>query len=341
MIRYLGVAAALKFFSFSPLTKWAYRQLGNTLGQSIRMRRGLTKSYLLNAKETLELIENHHAIETGDKLLEIGTGWAHWEATVIRLFYDVEITLFDTCDNRQLHAYKRYFKLFAEIIDKELALDATRSDRVHRLLQVITKADSFDEIYTAFGFRYVLDSNGTLQDFPGEAFSAIFSYNVFEHINKAILPEFIRDLHRLLKPGGYSIQSINIGDHLAYYDASVSLKNYLRYSDNLWRRFFENDVQYINRVQRPEWLQLFHDAGLELVQEISVSTDIDSIKVHQTYEHLAKSDLECFNLVLVHRKPENREATEIRSQQDRKPLENSRTEPLPRSHGFYGVAYPS
>jgi SAM-dependent methyltransferase len=302
MIRYLGVAAALKFFSISPQTKRAYRQLGNTLGQRIRVARGLHSWHLLNAKETLELIERHHAIRSGDRLLEIGTGWAHWEATVIRLFYDVEITLFDTWDNRQLEAYKRYFGLFEKVIDKELALDAARSARAHKLLQVIAKAHSFDEIYRAFGFRYVVDPNGTLKQFQGEAFSVIFSLNVFEHIHRAILPEFIQDLHRLLKPGGYSIQSINLGDHLAYYDATVSQKNYLRYSDKVWRRFFENDVQYINRVQRPEWLELFRKAGLELVEEIAVSTDIDSIKVHQTYENLEESDLQCFNLVLIHKR---------------------------------------
>jgi hypothetical protein len=105
-----------------------------------------------------------------------------------------------------------------------------------------------------------------------------------------------------LKPGGYSIQSINLDDHLALYDANVCPKNYLRYSDKVWTRFFENGVQYINRIQRPGWLQLFRKAGLELAEEIAVPTDIDSIKVHKTYEHLEESDLKCFNLVLIHKK---------------------------------------
>jgi hypothetical protein len=53
MIRYLAVTAALKLFSISPHTKRAYRQLGNTLGQRIRVARGLHKFHLLNAKEIL------------------------------------------------------------------------------------------------------------------------------------------------------------------------------------------------------------------------------------------------------------------------------------------------
>ena len=41
---------------------------------------------------------------------------------------------------------------------------------------------------------------------------------------------------------------------LYHYDTSVSAKNYLRYSDAVWKRWFENRVQYFNRVQRREWL---------------------------------------------------------------------------------------
>lgn len=302
MIRYVGAAATLKFFSISPETKWAYRQFGNIFGQRIRLKHGLEKWRLPAAKKSLDIIEKHHIVRDGDRLLEIGTGWVHWEATVIRLFYDVEITLFDTWDNRQLEAYKRYFRMFGETMDRELALEAGRSKRAHRLLEIIANANSFEEIYKAFGFRYVLDSNGTLKQFQDESFSVIFSICVFEHLHKAILPEFIRDIHRLLKPGGYSIHGIDISDHLIYYDPRVSRKEYLRYSDKVWRRFFENDVQYFNRVQRPEWLELFRKAGLELVEEIPDLIDIESIKINKDYEHLEKSDLRCEGLRLIHKK---------------------------------------
>jgi len=303
MIKYLTVAAALKIFSLSPQTKWTYRQIGNTLGQRMRIKHGLDRPHLNRAKEILELLESHYAIKNGDKLLEIGTGWMHWESSIIRLFYDVEITLFDRWDNRQLEAYKSYFRQLENVIDKELDLDAAGSERVHTLLQVITKANSFDEIYSMLGFRYVINPRGTLSQFQDESFSLIYSCNVLEHIDRAILPEFIQDFHRLLKPGGYSIQTIDPGDHLAYYDKNVSRKNYLRYSDRMWKRYFENDVQYFNRVQRPEWLELFHKAGFELVAEEIDCTDIGPIKAEMSYENLDKRDLECVILTTIHMRP--------------------------------------
>jgi hypothetical protein len=312
MVKYIALAAALKLFSGSPQMRWLYRQLGNTLGQRMRVRRGLDSRRLNRAKKILELCERHHVIQRSDSLLEIGTGWIHWESTIIRLFYDVEITLFDVWDNRQLGAYKRCFGQFEEVIDKELDLDAARSERAHRLLQIIAKSNSFDEIYSALGFRYVINPSGTLKQFRDGAFSVIFSYNVLEHINRVILPGFIQDFQRLLKPSGHSIQVIDLGDHLAYYDRSVSLKNYLRYSDRAWRRFFQNDVQYFNRVQRPEWLNLFRNTGLELEEEETQSVDTDSIRIDKNYENLNRKDLQCLVLTTIHKKPETAAAAKNR-----------------------------
>jgi cyclopropane fatty-acyl-phospholipid synthase-like methyltransferase len=305
MIAYLAAATALKFFSISPITKRAYRELGNAIGQRARLKRGLATWRLGSAAEILEIIERRRVIEAGDKLLEIGTGWVHWEATIIRLFYDVEITLFDIWDNRQLEAYKRFFSLFEEVMDKELGLDSVRSGRAHKLLQIIARANSFDDIYSALGFRYVIDPNGSLRQFEDESFSAIISCAVFEHIQRALLPEVIKNIHRLLQPGGYSIHGIDLGDHLSYYDPSASYKNYLRYSDNVWRYFFQNDVQYFNRVQRPEWLELFSKAGFDLVDEIAASTDIGSMKIATNYENLERSDLQCSGLKLIHKRPDS------------------------------------
>lgn len=305
MIKYVITAAELKLFSTSPQTKQIYRLLGNTLGQRRRIRHGLDEQYMERARWILKLCEKHHAVQNGDRLLEIGTGWLHWESTIIRLFYDVEITLFDVWDNRQFGAYQRCLKQLEEIIDRELEMDPTQHDRIHGLLRAISKASSFDEVYNLLGFQYVINPSGTLKQFQDESFALIFSCNVLEHVDRDILPEFVQDFYRLLKPGGYSIHQIDLGDHLSYYAPNVSLKNYLRYSDGAWRRYFENDVQYFNRVQRPEWLNFYCQAGFETEEEESIYSDISSIKVDKGYEKLGSQDLQCVTLRAVHQRPHN------------------------------------
>jgi hypothetical protein len=305
LIKYIATAAALKLFSATPQTRQIYRLLGNTLGQKRRIQHGLDRQYVNRVRKILEMCEKYQAIQESGRLLEVGTGWVHWESTIIRLFYDVEIILFDVWDNRHFGAYKRYLEQLEQIIDQELKLDFGQSERVHTLLQAISRANSFDEIYVLLGFKYVINSNGTLEPFQDESFDAIISWNVLEHVDRVILPAFIQDFHRLLKPGGYSIQKIDPGDHLAYYDSGVCRKNYLRYSEKVWRLYFENKVQYFNRVQRPDWLDLFQKAGFELVEEEPQFTDVSTIEVDKSYGNLSRQDLECMGLVVVHRKPQN------------------------------------
>jgi hypothetical protein len=67
-------------------------------------------------------------------------------------------------------------------------------------------------------------------------------------------------------------------------------------------------VQYINRLQRGEWKQLFASAGFELVEEDSRQVDISLLKLAPQYTHMDRRDLECTVLRLAFRKSERTSA---------------------------------
>lgn len=98
------------------------------------------------------------------------------------------------------------------------------------------------------------------------------------------------------------MHEINIADHLYNYDRSVSPKQYLTYSESQWRLWCENGVQYINRIQRSDWLRLFHQAGFSLVEESGFFADLNSLRIHPRYQSLSRKDIDCTNLDLVVRK---------------------------------------
>lgn len=302
MIKYVAVAAALKAFSVCPQTKALYRAIGNTVGSGRRTSRGLPKSHIRRAHRLLDLMEKHNAIHDSARLLEVGTGWIHWESVFLRLFYDVDVTLYDVWDNRQLDPLKRYFAELERLIDEEMAIDPGQHKRVHSLLRSVSSVDSFSDLYSLLGFDYVLDMSGTLDPLPDQTFDVVFSCNVLEHVRAEILPECLQSFSRVLLPGGYSVHTIDMGDHLSYYDPGVSAKNYLSYSDRVWKHLFENEVQYFNRVQRPEWLSLFRNAEFELMQEDSAFTGLGTIAIANRYEHMSRRDLECVTLTILHRK---------------------------------------
>jgi len=302
MLKYVSVAAALKLFSATSIGRRAYRALGNTVGARSRIRRGLEPRYLQRAKYLIQLCDRYNVPQKGDKTLEIGTGWVHWESLILRLFFEIEPTAFDVWDNRQFSAFLYYVEQLAYRINAEINFGGERLERAHSLLSRVRKAQSFKEVYKILDLIYMVDPTGTLGQMQDEQYSLIVSWDVLEHISRSVLPSFLEDFYRVLKPGGYSIHHIDMRDHLTYYDPSVFHKYYLKYSDGAWKRVFENKVQYINRVQRPEWLTLFESAGLELVHTEFDFIDTPTMKVDRSYAHLSEEDLRCSAIRVVHRK---------------------------------------
>jgi SAM-dependent methyltransferase len=302
--KYTAVAGVARAFSLTRQTRRSYRVLGNVYEGRKRVREGLPARYIERANMLLELCDRHDVLRPGDRVLELGTGWMHWEGMVLRLFHDVEVTLFDVVDNRLWAAFQAYFHEFDQAIDEKVETGAARRERAHEALRAIQGADSFDEVYRLLDMRYVIDAAGKLDRFAADSFSLVVSSDVLEHVHRDFVPAALTGTHRLLKPGGYAIHYIDIADHFSYFVGGYSRKEYLRYSDAEWGRRFENDVQYFNRIQRPDWLAAFEQAGFEIVEEQQMLDDLGGIDIDAQYRSLSEQDRDCVNIRLVLRKPE-------------------------------------
>jgi SAM-dependent methyltransferase len=308
MLKYVGVAIALKSFSLYPPL---YRLLGNTFGARRRMQSNLPPFRLRRAKAMVDLCKRYQ-VKSGDRLIELGTGWVHWESLIVRLFCDAETVLYDVWDNRQLTVFKWYCKQLNEVIDDHIDMTPDEHQRAHRILSQIAAVNSYDELYEWLNWKYVVDASGTLRGFADNSFDLSYSHNVAEHIQAEIVPEYVKTIYRITKPGGITAHSIDPTDHLANYTTGVSRKNYLRYSKRVWKLFFENRVQYINLIQPSDWLRYFEAAGFELVDSNSTYERMD-IKVHKQYAELSPKDIDCMRLNIVYKKPADGCSAEFRT----------------------------
>ena len=307
MWKYAAVAAASRAFSLTGTTRWAYRRLGNVALARMRVADGLPDRYLDRARRLLATCEEHAILRPGDTVLELGTGWVHWEALVLSLFHDVEITLYDVCDNRLFSAFHCYAEQFDDHLDTlgdELGLDPARVHRAHERLRAARDATSFSELYDALDMRYVMDPTGSLDGLPHDGYALVVSADVLEHVDAATLPGYLARSASLLRPGGYSLHQIDLVDHFHYFDPSCSPKHFYRYDDRTWRRRWDSVVQYVNRVQRPEWLDLFEQTGLVLLHEQRVSEPMGAIPREGAFRGLSQEDVDCQQTILLHRRPE-------------------------------------
>jgi hypothetical protein len=304
MIKYISVAAALKVFSLNDLTKKSYRTLGNRLGSKKRISGKMPQHYLERIERKLDLCRRHNILKDGDWILELGTGWVHWEAVTLKLFYDINAVLYDVWDNRQFTALQSYLQqvdaAFADGFCKKLG----DVDRARGLIRKISAVKTFEELYSLLGFTYVVDSSGAIKSLPRDSFRFVTSAGVFEHVYREGLPEFVSSWARKIEPGGFAFHSIHISDHLYLYDRTASPKQYLSWSERTWKLFFENDVQYINRVQPSEWFALFAKAGLVVKESAQSTAEINGLRLADRYKGMDRSDLACTDLRVLLQRPQ-------------------------------------
>jgi SAM-dependent methyltransferase len=279
-----------------------YRRLGNRVGDKRRSAGPMPRYYIERLKRMLRLQRQQGMVRDGDRIMELGTGWLHWEALTLRLFYNIQAVLFDVWDNRQLGGLKNYVRQLRPQLKEGFELGAAELKHAQGIIDAILDVDSFNELYQLLNFEYVVENSGSLGQFPDSLFDLVVSGGVLEHVNRQALPLLAGEMRRILKPGGWAVHSIDTADHLEHYDRSVSPKLYLAFSEPIWRRFFENEVQYINRVQRGEWLELFQSNGFELIEEEVSQVDISRLKLAERYLHMDKADLACTTLKVALRK---------------------------------------
>lgn len=252
----------------------------------------------------LESNNKYNFLDEECQLLEIGTGWLHWEAITARLFHDFHATLFDVWDNRQLEGLHNYL-LKLEPHLHEFNVNPEQRERASRLIAEISHIQSFEEIYELLGFRYIVNQSGRLEPLKENYYDVIVSSGVLEHIYVDDLPDILADYKRVLKPDGFSIHNINLQDHYRQYAHSISNKQYLMYPKNYWKVWLHNDIQYVNRVQRPEWLQFFENAGFTLVFEECTRTAHLPKCIASDFYSFPRSDLEVVFQRIIHTKGTN------------------------------------
>ncbi len=297
---YLMYPLAYKFFDFNPVTKKVYRYIGNSLGDIKKSKKGLSNNYVSQGRKICKLIKEHCGIQKNAKTLELGTGWIHWYSTFVRIFFDLEIDLFDVWDNRQLNTFKKLFNQLSSILTMEEKNNLVDADIFSKLKNV----DSFNEIYKLLNYKYIIDEKGSLLSFNENTYDLIFSCAVFEHIYQGILPEYFNQMYRILKPGGHVLHIIDIGDHYHYLDKNrTHFKNYLKFSNKVWKNYFDNSIFYMNRLQASDWHSLFQNSGFQMVYEEKLNVDTSNLKINKDYLHYKDEDLKCHQIVVIYNKP--------------------------------------
>ncbi len=134
--------------------------------------------------------------------------------------------------------------------------------------------------------------DGKRLPFASGQFDCIWSHTAFEHLRYPKVT--VAECFRLLRPGGWMVAHIDLGDHSFYKrqpPSPLKLFDCLRYPEWVWTLMKWNRSTYVNRLRKSDWKRLFAEAGFVLTAETSsVSHEIDRALPALPYLHKYSHD---------------------------------------------------
>ncbi|MDP9054812.1 MAG: class I SAM-dependent methyltransferase [Acidobacteriota bacterium] len=232
----------------------------------------------------------------GWKALETGTGWCPVLPVCFILAGARSVCAVDL--NR--HISEELTLRMIRGLEPHLPDIAAKSGRAHSSVEEhwrrLAAADSLTSLLAAAHIDYRAPQDaGKLDWIADGALNLVFSNSVFEHIPPPVIPRLLRESRRVLAADGLIAHEVACNDHYANFDSGVSFVNYLQYPEWRWR-FWNNRIQYQNRLRAPDFTRMARENGFRIVHEarhINPGTReaLAGMRVASMFSHYSQDDL--------------------------------------------------
>ncbi|WP_130734796.1 hypothetical protein [Flavobacterium sp. J27] len=136
--------------------------------------------------------------------------------------------------------------------------------------------------------------------------SIVFSRFVLEHVKPEDMLLIHENFKKNFKKGTYIIHFVSPSDHRAYSDHTLSLQDFLKYSQKEWNKI-QTKFDYHNRLRFSEYVKIFESLDIEILHQSYDVVDKKSnqyllfkaLKLDKHYDSYSEDDLLAGNLVFV------------------------------------------
>lgn len=216
-------------------------------------------------------------ISADKTFLEIGTGWDVNVAYLARLTGFGTVITVDAFRHLQTKQIEACVKLFPRLTQELAATFAV--DEAELTLKLAEAAKIAGEDFCAWAdIKYVAPISRDYREIESASCDVVYTTAVFEHIYVEDVIETLRQIRRILKPGGLTTHVIDLKDHFAYFQPGLPYNHFLKFDDTQWMSWAGNPMSFTNRLLASDWEKLFRDSELEIVQfEEIVERDLPRI----------------------------------------------------------------
>jgi len=200
----------------------------------------------------------------GSHFLEIGTGWFPTLPCCFAIAgakgchtFDVTRHLDWGLTERMLARLEAHLPIIAARLD-------TNETVVRERWRRMAAATDLGEFLRISRIAYHAPADAATANLAAASIDIVFSNSVLEHVPAVSIAGLMRETRRVLRRDGVAIHSVNCGDHYAYFDRKITQIHYLRYGELHWS-FWNNALQYQNRLRANDFIEIAERAGLSVV----------------------------------------------------------------------------
>ena len=250
--------------------------------------------------------------------LEAGTGWV----PAIPFCCALAGMKIETVDVASL-VEPEFYDRFVDAAERHLPALASAADVDQRFmserLETARRAGTFEKAMSELGCSWQAPVDTTNLEYPDNHVDVTLSNLVLQCMPKNVVPDVVRELHRITRPGGYSIHRMTMVDEYSAGDPGRSDFDFLRFPERTWNRWFCHRIKHLNRMRYSQFRYLLTNAGFDVV-EVKREIDHDSIPhlqrkgVAPEFQHLSWEDLVTSQMEIVLQKPHDRPEEMAREQ---------------------------
>ncbi len=240
-----------------------------------------------HASDHIAYYKKHGNPDKDCSIIELGTGWF---PIIPLMMYLTKTGKVVSLDIQSWLSKKNQIEAISKIIEwrgngkLDGLFDLIDESRWLKIVEIKENPYDFTEekINEIIGFKPLLIDarNSNLED---KSVDFICSNNTFEHIYKEVLMGILREFKRIIKPEGVMSHFIDMSDHFAHSDPSITIYNFLKYSEKQWR-LIDNKIQPQNRMRFEGFKNMYNALNIP-VTELSFRkgdlSALESVKVHK------------------------------------------------------------
>lgn len=233
----------------------------------------------------------------GQPVLELGTGW--YPIVPLSLFLAGfeqvgTIDLVSHCNPGRSGMIASRLLAMHDVGDLEPILGALDDERVVRLRAALTGSVGEPKLdLQGLGIQVLVGDASSLR-FADRSIGLISSNNVFEHIYPEVLAGILGEFRRVLRDDGVMSHGVDMSDHFAHVDHSITPYNFLKFSDRQWR-FIDNSIQPQSRQRVDDYRGLVRRMGFQVLSEKTKGHGLDvlrSVKLAERFRRKSEEDNE-------------------------------------------------